>query len=403
MIKQFKFIFLASSIFVVLFSSCVKESVIVTQQDYQKSNNELKSLVSQVKNWHDDVILSKNSSYSENNIKSLSTNPDDIIPPKINWNLAFKNFDSANIRSLTIPLDFNISTGEFFQLVATSNNDSLNGYLIKQIPDSAYYAKHPNILDMTGFTGTYIVYDLFGNCLSKKYLKSGVVTSNNSNISQIGNLKSNSTSAPCSGCTLLTVIVYNSPTYLRNDYTKSLGGAAIIQYNNLSYVIAGGGGSTNDMLTYLSFVAIPNGQCVFGSLAYLGTILGGNSDINYYIGIWAKSFSMSATVMAKNLINDPNSRPNGQGALSLLTNNFVTQRLSNTDEVINSAKQGNSIFVLIDWGNNTGHCVIIGWNDDKQSLYCYDSVSSQPITFIDTNSYIFSKMKIFFAVTDSKI
>jgi hypothetical protein len=400
MIKKFKFILLASSIFVLLFSSCAKESAIVTQQDYQKSNNELQSLVTQVKNWHEAEVSSKNSLIVENNIKALSSKPDDIIPPKINWDLAFKNFDSANIKSLTIPLDFNISTGELLQFVATSNNDSLNGYLIKQIPDSAYYAIHPNILDMTGFTGTYIVYDLVGNFLSKKYFKSGAVTSN---ISKSSNLKSNSTAAPCSGCTLLTVIVYNSPTYLRNDYTKSLGGAAIIQYNNLSAVIAGGGGSASDMLTYLSFVAIPNGQCVFGSLSYLGAILGGNSDINYYIASWAKKNNIPTTLMQSNLINNSDSRPNGKGAISLLTDSFIALKLNSTDDVINSAKQGNSIFVLIDWGNNTGHCVIVGWNEDKQSLYYYDSTLSQPITFFDTNSNIFSKMKVFLAVTDSRI
>jgi len=153
MIKKFNIVILVSAIFMITFSSCNKESSLPIQNENQNSTNELKSLVSQVKFWHDSVVSNKvKGGNSENNIKSFSLGPDDISPPSINWELAYKNFDSANIESLTVPLKYNISTGELIQLVATSKKDTINGYLVRQIPDSSYYANHPNILDLNGYT-----------------------------------------------------------------------------------------------------------------------------------------------------------------------------------------------------------------------------------------------------------
>lgn len=244
-----------------------------------------------------------------------------------------------------------------------------------------------------------------GHCLSKMKFSSGVVSSNSLSLKQSNSIKANSTAAPCSGCNLLTVIVYNSPTYLRNDYTKSFGGSAIISYNDALNVISGGSGTTSDMMTYLSFVSIPNGQCVFGSLAYLGTILGGNSDVSFYINQWAVENKVSPAQMTNSLINDSGSRPNGDGAIFLLTKNFISSRLSTTSDIINNAKLGLPIFVLIDWGNGSGHCVVVLWDDVKNNLYYYDSTQNPPSNYVpfDTNSDIFKKMKVFIAVTDSKI
>jgi hypothetical protein len=109
MIKKFNFVILISTLFIITFSSCNKESTLPIQNENQNSTNELKSLVSQVKFWHASVISNKvKGGNSENNIKSFSLGPDDISPPSINWELAYKNFDSANIESLTVPLKYNI-------------------------------------------------------------------------------------------------------------------------------------------------------------------------------------------------------------------------------------------------------------------------------------------------------
>ncbi len=155
MIKKFSIVILISTLFFIALSSCNKESILLIQNVNQNSTNELKSFVSQVKFWHDSVVSNKVKGVNvENNVKSFSLGPDDISPAAINWELAYKNFDSANVESLTVPLKYNISTGEIIQLDATSKKDTINGYLVRQLPDSTYYANHPNILDLNGYTGS---------------------------------------------------------------------------------------------------------------------------------------------------------------------------------------------------------------------------------------------------------
>jgi len=140
MIKKFRFTILVSILFFITLSSCNKESTLPIQNENQNSTNELKSLVSQVKLWHDSVVSYKVKGVnSENNIKSFSLGPDDITPPSIDWDKAFINFDSNNIKSVTIPLSMNYSNGENLQLVATKYKKSTNGYLIKILPDSIYF------------------------------------------------------------------------------------------------------------------------------------------------------------------------------------------------------------------------------------------------------------------------
>ena len=96
MIKNLKIINLVSAIFFIVLSSCNKESTLPIQNENQNSTNELKSLVSQVKVWHDSVVSNKVKGVnSENNIKSFSIGPDDITPPVIDFDKAYKNFDTV--------------------------------------------------------------------------------------------------------------------------------------------------------------------------------------------------------------------------------------------------------------------------------------------------------------------
>jgi len=143
MIKKFRFTILVSTLFFIALTSCNKESTLLIQNDNQNSTNELKTLVNQVKIWHDSIVSIKiTGGNSENNIKSFSLGPDDIIPPVIDWDKAFINYDSNNVKSVTIPLSMNYSNGEYLQLVATKYKNSTNGYLIKIIHSNLKISYH---------------------------------------------------------------------------------------------------------------------------------------------------------------------------------------------------------------------------------------------------------------------
>jgi hypothetical protein len=222
----------------IILSSCKKESSLSIQNQNLKTNNDLKTLVSQVKAWHDLVVSSKLTSNNETSLKSYSLSSSDIIPPSIDWDKAFMNFDSSNVKSVTVPISINYTTGECLQFVATKFKDTTNGYIIKTVPDSIYFINQQNIFDYTNFTGSIYIYNLNGQNLKKVYFKSGKVASNSINNSQISGISANSSSAPCLQCDLLTVEVYStmkSPTFFQNDLTKSFGGIAIASW--------GGGGS----------------------------------------------------------------------------------------------------------------------------------------------------------------
>jgi hypothetical protein len=217
MIKKFNIVILISTLFIITFSACNKESTLPIQNENQNSTNELKSLVSQVKFWHDSIVSNKTKGVNvENNIKSFSQGPEDITPPSIDWDKAFVNFDSNNIKSVTITLSMNYINGEKLQLVATKNKNSINGYLIKILPDSIYFSKQVDIYDYKKFNGSITIYNLKGVRLKKEIFKQGIVskTAFNSKTSQ-SNQTTFDTEPPCDGCDLLTVVMHNSK---RNSY-----------------------------------------------------------------------------------------------------------------------------------------------------------------------------------------
>jgi hypothetical protein len=244
MIKKFRFTILVSTLFFIALTSCNKESTLLIQNDNQNSTNELKTLVNQVKIWHDSIVSIKiTGGNSENNIKSFSLGPDDIIPPVIDWDKAFINYDSNNVKSMTIPLSMNYSNGEYLQLVATKYKNSTNGYLIKILPDSAYFSKQVDIYDYKNFNGSITIYNLKGIRLKKEIFKQGIVSKSvfNSKTSQ-SNHTNFDTEPPCDGCDLLTVVVYNSKrsSYSYGSYDYGL--IYISNYQNIQVDGFGGGG-----------------------------------------------------------------------------------------------------------------------------------------------------------------
>ena len=59
MIKNLKITILVIALFFIVLISCNKESTLTIQNNNQTSTNELKSLVNQVKVWHDSVVSNK--------------------------------------------------------------------------------------------------------------------------------------------------------------------------------------------------------------------------------------------------------------------------------------------------------------------------------------------------------
>lgn len=389
-------------------NACKKEiqTTNIDKQEFAVAN--LNALVKQVKIWCDSIVKYEIIK-SENNIKSLTSKPDDITLPIINWELAFKNFDSTSLESITVPLNYNISTGELLQLVATVKKETINGYLIRQIPDSLYYSVHPDILDMSGFTGTYIIYDLLGHCIVKLKFESGIISSDSKHFLLNGEIKSNGITPPCAGCDLQTVIVTGYRNTL-NDLTRNIGGLgafAITTYNgnyngnNNGVVIAGGTSVYNSSL--LSLISIPNGECVFGSLAYIAQKLKfvADFDPDIYIAQWAKKYGLSINEMKYKLDNVQSFRPGFKDAADLLNKNFIVQPLKSNDDVLSEAKKGFPIFVLIDWkdGLNNGHCVVLEWDNINNSLSYYDSINDKH-TLIEVGDSYYSKIKYFYSVHD---
>ena len=181
MIKKFNIVILVSILFFIALSSCNKESTLPIQNDNQISTNELKSLVSQVKFWHDSIVSNKTRSINvENNVKSFSLGPDDIIPPSIDFDKAYKNFDTVEKKGISIPLEFDLITGNYLQFVTSIEKNKISGFIVRTIPDSTYRVKHKNIYDYTNFTGAIIVYDIKGKFLNKIKFNEGVTQIANS-------------------------------------------------------------------------------------------------------------------------------------------------------------------------------------------------------------------------------
>jgi hypothetical protein len=181
MIKNLKISILVSALFFIALSSCNKESTLPIQNDNQISTSELKSLVSQVKFWHDSIVSNKTRSINvENNVKSFSLGPDDIIPPSIDFDKAYKNFDTVEKKGISIPLEFDLITGNYLQFVTSIEKNKISGFIVRTIPDSSYRVKHKNIYDYTNFTGLIIVYNIKGKFLNKIKFNEGATQISNS-------------------------------------------------------------------------------------------------------------------------------------------------------------------------------------------------------------------------------
>jgi murein DD-endopeptidase MepM/ murein hydrolase activator NlpD len=185
MIKHFKPLIFISAFFVLALSSCRKELMLNIPDNNSISHNEIKSLVSQVKVWHDSTVSSIIKLNSQGGVKAFSVNENDIIPPVIEWEKAFINFDSSDIKSITIPISMNNRNGEHMQLVVTKSKNKLNGYFIKIIPDSSYFSKQIDLYNYFNFYGSITIYSLLGNRLKKQDFISGNASNSNNN-SKVG-------------------------------------------------------------------------------------------------------------------------------------------------------------------------------------------------------------------------
>jgi hypothetical protein len=181
MIEKIKNHLLNGLLLLLLFSSCKKEVSLEIQQDNHANFNELKSLVSIVKIWHDSTVSSNLSTKAQNGVRAYSVNENDIIPPIVDWEKAFINYDSSSVKSITVPILFNYKNGERIQLVATKSKGKLKGYFIKITPDSSYFAKQNEIYDYNNFSGSIAIYNLMGVRIKKQDFKTGIVTNLNNN------------------------------------------------------------------------------------------------------------------------------------------------------------------------------------------------------------------------------
>ncbi len=180
MIEKIKNHLLNGVLLLLIFSSCKKEVSLEIQQDNQANFNELKSLVTQVKTWHDSTVSSNLSTKVQNGVRAFSVNENDIIPPIVDWEKTFVNFDSSTVKSITVPISMNYKTGEHLQLVATKSINKLNGYFIKVTPDNNYYANQINIFNYSEFSGSISVYNIMGVRLKRQDFKVGIVSNSNS-------------------------------------------------------------------------------------------------------------------------------------------------------------------------------------------------------------------------------
>ena len=158
MIKQLNPLIFICTLFVLAFASCKKEGVLEASDTNSILKNELKSLVNQVKLWHDSTVRSKQNTKVQNGIIAFSVNENDIVPPIVDWEKAFINFDSSTVKSITVPISINYKTGEQMQLVATKSKNKINGYFIKVTPDSTNIANQIDPYNYFNFNLYYLLY-----------------------------------------------------------------------------------------------------------------------------------------------------------------------------------------------------------------------------------------------------
>lgn len=236
--------FIYPTAFILLFlSSCKKQDELTFQQGKLTSKKSIETMVYDVKSWYDSAIKS-NSTVNSQNVKiSMASNLNDINPPIINWNKAYINFDSNNIKSLTIPIEMDYKNGEHMELVATKSNNKLNGYLIKTKPDSTYFANQIDIYDYTNFSGSISIYNLMGIRLKKEIFKAGIVSNSINTKTPLSNNTTFDSSPPPEGFTLYTVIVSgNRTSYYYTGFDNTLSYVYITYNQNFQLDDFGGGG-----------------------------------------------------------------------------------------------------------------------------------------------------------------
>lgn len=376
MIKPFKPLIYVCAFLILVFSSCKKEGVMEVQNTNNISQNELKSLVSQVKVWHDSTVSSNLSRKIQNGVKAFSVNENDIVPPVVDWDKAFINFDSSSVKSVTVPISMNYKTGEHMQLVATKSKNKLNGYFIKVTPDSAYFANQIDIYNYTDFSGSIAIYNLMGVRLKNKDFKAGIVSNSKSS-------SKTSLGVPGLGGTTaegLEVLVYTTIKHLNNINNRYTYGNIFISYNqDFGLDDFGGGGDVfagGPVFDYF-LSTVPNGQCAFGALSHLGALLGGKKDPNDYVKQWANKKEISFEKMFFNLLEGKD-LPDLKSSVQLLEDNFNSYDLGNKENMLRFAKNGTMpVFVLINWPirlGGGGHIGVVQWDSKREKLMFYDPV-----------------------------
>ena len=256
MIKQIKPLISICVFLTLVFSSCKKESAFDAQSNNNQSQNELKSLISQVKVWHDSTVSSNLSTKVQNGVRAFSVNENDIVPPVVDWDKAYINYDSIDVKSITVPISMNYMNGEKMQLVATKSKNKINAYLIKVTPETTYFENQIELNNYPDFSGSISIYNLKGNRLKKEDFKNGIAVKNFKSKSILSNNTTYDSGPPCEECNLLTVIVYNSKKYQFAEYNYGLIYIDYQQNINLDEfggggdVIAGGGNENSFYIDY---------------------------------------------------------------------------------------------------------------------------------------------------------
>jgi hypothetical protein len=409
MIKQIKPLISICAFLTLVISSCKKESAFDAQGNNNQSQNELNLLISQVKVWHDSTVSSNLNTKVQNGVRAFSVNENDIVPPIVDWDKAFISYDSSNVKSITVPISINYKNGEHTELVATKSKNKLNGYIIKVTPDSACFANQIDIYNYTNFSGSISIYNLMGVRLKKEIFKTGVAFKENISKNTLATKTTYESAPPCEGCTLNTVIVTgNRKIYYYTGYDYTLSYVHITYNQNLELDDFGGGGEVIAGGSDFDFDQVPNGQCVFGALAYLGSILGGNNDPKHYIKQWADENKVSLDYMDNQLLNDPNKYgPNIIATAKLLNTNFINFNLGNMENALARIKNENiKVFVIIVWPKINGvsqgaHAGIVEWSSYNQKVMFYDPVLNDYYPYEKGNIF-FDNSKFFLGVSMPK-
>jgi hypothetical protein len=171
-INQFLFILLSGLIF---FYSCKKENVGIYMPQENASAEKIKSLIGQVKNWHDSVVNIKSTPSSDSEIKSFSfSESSEIIDVKtIKWADAYLSYDTIGNKGISVPLLYDSITGDYIQLVTSVDNKIVQGYIVKTAPTPSYYKIHKDRYDFTFFSGIVSVFDLKGKLINKIEFEDG--------------------------------------------------------------------------------------------------------------------------------------------------------------------------------------------------------------------------------------